>query len=137
MTRPRPACLHVAPVLGCRGFWLLAAAGGLLVAAVLGYLLSLHFGRDLSPPELGVRVTGVSASRPGHLVRSSVCNHGGQAAAQVRVEGRLVTAGGEEELSKATLDYAPGGSERKGELFSAADPRAGELRLRATGCAEP
>ena len=78
------------PGLGVPG---LLAAGGLLVAGVLGYLLSLHFGRDLSPPELGVRVTGVSASRPGHLVRFSVCNCGGQAAAQVRVEGRLGDAG--------------------------------------------
>jgi uncharacterized protein (TIGR02588 family) len=62
---------------------------------------------------------------------------GGQAAAEVLVEGELAGEAGPHETSEATIDYLPPDSEREGGLFFGRDPSRHELRLRAKGYVDP
>jgi uncharacterized protein (TIGR02588 family) len=114
----------------------LAGVGALLVAGMLGYLGHEAVSGDRSPPALQVRLEEVRAQGGGgFLVRFSVHNAGGRAAAQVRV--RAEAAGTAAEAAETVLDYVPAHSERGGGLLFREDPRARGLTLRAVGYAEP
>jgi uncharacterized protein (TIGR02588 family) len=64
-------------------------------------------------------------------------NRGGRTAAQVEVQGILRRDGEEIAKSAATFDHVPRGSEARGGLFFARDPRDFELELRALGYSDP
>ena len=64
-------------------------------------------------------------------------NQGGSAAAELTIEGELISPDGSAETSEAVLDYVPARSSREGGLWFSGDPRAGQLTLRATGYADP
>jgi uncharacterized protein (TIGR02588 family) len=117
--------------------WIVAALGAVLVAGTIGYLVWLAASRDETPPDVHVVADGVVALRDGWLVKFRAANVGGQAAAEVLVEGELAGEGGPLETSEATIDYLPPGSEREGGLFFGRDPRRHELRLRAKGYVNP
>jgi uncharacterized protein (TIGR02588 family) len=87
-------------------------------------------------PEISVRVESIAESGNGWLVRFAVRNAAPSTAAGVRIEGEL-RRGGKTETSAVTLDYVPGGSELKGGLMFAHDPRRGRLLLRPLGYVEP
>jgi uncharacterized protein (TIGR02588 family) len=117
--------------------WIVAAFGAVLVAGTIGYLAWLAASRDEAPPDVRVVAAGVVALQDGWLVKFRAANAGGQAAAEVLVEGELAGPDGPIETGEATVDYLPPGSEREGGLFFSRDPGRYEVRLRAKGYVDP
>ena len=117
--------------------WFVGGLGALIVAAVIAALLYEGFAGDASPPEIHVEIKDVAAVRDGFRVRFEARNAGGEAAAQVTVEGVLSRPGAEPETSVVTLAYLPAHSERGGGLFFRADPRGGDLTVRARSYEDP
>jgi len=117
--------------------WAAGALGALIVAAVIGVLLYQGVAGDASPPEIHVEIKGIAPVRDGFRVQFEAHNAGSEAAAQVTIEGVLSRPGVEPERSEVTLAYLPGQSERGGGLFFQADPRRGELSVRARSYEDP
>jgi uncharacterized protein (TIGR02588 family) len=118
--------------------WIAGALGAaltLFVLAVIGW--EALNASEAKPPSIVAERLGVSQVAGGHLVEIRVANRGGQPAAQVMVEGELVSPGAEPEVSEASFDYIPDKSARRGGLFFKSDPAAGTLTLRAKGFVEP
>ena len=117
--------------------WAVGALGALIVALVVGFLLYQGLAGDASPPEIHVEIKSIAAVRDGFRVQLEARNVGGEAAAQVTIEGVLSRPGAEPERSAVTLGYLPAHSERGGGLFFSTDPRAGELSVRARSYEDP
>jgi uncharacterized protein (TIGR02588 family) len=117
--------------------WAVGALGALIVAAVIGFLLYQGFAGDASPPEIHVEVKRIAPVRDGFRVEFEARNAGGEAAAQVTIEGVLSRPGAEPQRSAVTLGYLPAHSERGGGLFFNTDPRTGELSVRARSYEDP
>jgi uncharacterized protein (TIGR02588 family) len=117
--------------------WVVAALGAALVAATIGYLVWLALSRDDAPPDVRVVAGRVHALEHGWLVQFRAVNAGGQAAAELLVEGELTGPDGVIETAQATIDYLPPRSEREGGLIFREDPHRHELRLRARGYVDP
>jgi uncharacterized protein (TIGR02588 family) len=124
---------HATPLLE----WVIGGLGALLVAGAIALLVYHSLARGHAPPDIRLVAEEVLELRHGYLVRFRAFNEGGSAAAEVTIEGELVGRDGEVETSEAVLDYLPPRSDREGGLLFANDPRAGSLRLRATGYATP
>lgn len=117
--------------------WVAGAVGALVVAIALWVLVTDALAPS-TPPD--VRVTADTIDHQGatrYRVAFTARNLGTEAAAGVVVEGMLVRPAGDTLRATATLDYVSGESRRSGGLFFDADPRAGELTLRAVGYTEP
>lgn len=117
--------------------WAAGALGALIVAAVVGFLVYQGLAGEGSPPEIHVEIKRIAAVRDGFRVQFEAANAGSEAAAQVVIEGVLSRPGVEPERSEVTLAYLPGQSERGGGLFFAADPRGGDLSVRARSYEDP
>lgn len=116
--------------------WIVAGAGAAIVVGVLLFLL-FHIADEQTPPDIHLTVDSVHAG-PNYLVEVDVVNRGTRAAADMSIEGELLSdAGVAVETSSATLDYLPGRAKRRVGLFFQQDPRAHRLQLRATGYREP
>jgi uncharacterized protein (TIGR02588 family) len=119
------------------GEWAVAAVGAAILVAAVGYLVFLAATEAEGPPELSIRSEVVQAAGDGWLVGFVVVNAGPEAAAAVRVRGRLFDGGRVAEESRADLDYVPQHSERRGGLMFGADPGRYRLELRVEGFAAP
>jgi uncharacterized protein (TIGR02588 family) len=117
--------------------WVVGGLGALIVLVAIAVLLYEGLAGDSSPPEIHVEIKDVAPLRDGFRVRFEARNVGGEAAAQVTVEGVLSRPGAEPETSAVTLAYLPARSERGGGLFFSADPRGGDLRVRARSYEDP
>ncbi len=117
--------------------WAVGALGALIVAVLIGYLLHEGLAGDASPPEIHVEIKHIAAVRDGFRVQFEARNAGGEAAAQVTIEGVLSRPDAEPEQSAVTLGYLPGHSERGGGLFFSADPSTGNLIVRARSYEDP
>ena len=108
------------------------------MAAALGLLLYKAIWRDVSPPEVTVRVISVVPMKGGYLVQFNALNQGGSTAEGVVIEGQL-RRGTESavETSHTTVNYLPSHSELSGGLFFTHDPRQFELQVRALGYEVP
>jgi uncharacterized protein (TIGR02588 family) len=116
--------------------WLVAAVGLVLIVAVIAFMI-VEANRDSETPRIGVRVDSVSVlGDGGYLVQFTAVNRGGASVAAVGVVAE-VRDGAETETSRATMDYLPARSERRGGLHFTLDPRRGTLRLRAEGYQKP
>lgn len=115
-----------------------AGVGFVLVAAALSILVYKAIWRDVSPPQVTVRVIAVVPIQNGYLVQFNAVNEGGSTAEGVVIEGKL-QRGGEPaaETSQTTLDYLPSHSELRGGLFFTQDPRQFNFQLRALGYEVP
>ena len=80
----------------------LGAALTLFVLAVIGW--EALYAREAKPPSIVTERLGVWQVAGGYLVKIRVANRGGQPAAQVMVEGELVSPGAEPEVSEASFD---------------------------------
>lgn len=114
-----------------------AAVSAALVLWVLALLAYDAVARPQTPPAVEVRADTVLRAGGLWLVEFEAFNRGHNAAAEVKVEGRIAGAGGAEETSEAMLDYVPGRSRRRGGLFFQQDPRGRALELRVHGYQEP
>jgi uncharacterized protein (TIGR02588 family) len=117
--------------------WAVAAAGLVIVCAVVGWMLYEAVAGDESPPQITVALDTVFPTEAGYLVRFAAANHGSETAAEVVIAGRSTGSTGEMEEAEVTLDYLPGQSERKGGFFFAKKPEPGGLELRALSYREP
>jgi uncharacterized protein (TIGR02588 family) len=117
--------------------WVSAAAGALLVAGAIGFLVHEAVVRSPEPPAITFEIDSVAAAPNGFLVQFRARNHGWTTAAGLQVAGELRAGGRSVETSEATLQYLPARAERAAGLFFTEDPRAHELTLRAVGYQTP
>lgn len=118
--------------------WVAGGIGAILTLTLIGVLSWQAWSNPGDvPPEVTVRLEEVVPAGTGFVARIVAVNGSPETAAAVEVEGVLSRYGEEVEAARATLDYVPGGSEKRGGLFFAEDPREGDLRLRALGYQEP
>ncbi len=114
-----------------------AVFGAAVALGTLGLIVWDGWKASGAPPFIEVKALEVHEQAGGFVLEILASNRGGEAAAQVLVEGELHDAARVVETSEATFDYVPRQSERLGGLFFKADPRAHEVRLRALGYADP
>ena len=118
--------------------WVAGAIGAILTLTLIGVLgWQAWTNPGDVPPEVTVRLEEVLPAGAGFVARIAGVNASPETAAAVEVEGVLSRDGEVVETARATLDYVPGHSEKRGGLFFAEDPREGDLRLRALGYQEP
>jgi uncharacterized protein (TIGR02588 family) len=117
--------------------WIAAALGLAIVLIAIAFLSYQAIHGASLPPEITVAVRSIEPQQSGYLVQARVINTGRATASQLIVEGTLMTTTGEEQRSQVTLDYLPGGSERRAGLFFTTDPRKGKLQIRAIGYQDP
>jgi uncharacterized protein (TIGR02588 family) len=132
-SRPAPGAYQPIPAVE----WLVAVLGLLLVVGAVAFLTVDALRGTDRPPIIVVRAdTTVALEGGGWLVRFTAENRGRETAAEVGIAGEL-RDGADTETSRATLDYLPGRSSRRGGLFFRRDPRAATLELRAEGYRAP
>lgn len=119
------------------GEWVVAALGLLILASTVGFLLYQALARPHVPPAIELNVDEVTEFVGGYRVSFTAHNIGTRTAANVTVEGRLLSATETVEASQVTLGYVPGRSSEGGGLFFTLDPRDHRLELRALGYEEP
>ena len=129
---PHRASGQAAPLLE----WIVGGLGALLVGGAIVFLVYHSLTRDRTPPDVRVIAERVLDLQNGYLVQFRAFNQGGSAAAELTIEGKLAGPDGTE-LSEVVLDYLPPRSDREGGLVFSADPRAGQLSLRAKSYAKP
>lgn len=112
--------------------------GFLLGAALIGFVGWEAAQRADAPvPSVTVEPGKVHAAPGGFVVEFKARNRTAHTAAGVEVEATLETQGAKPVVSSVTLDYVPGHSTRQGGIFLPADPRWGQLELRAHGYSKP
>ncbi|TFV59575.1 TIGR02588 family protein [Geodermatophilus sp. DF01-2] len=119
------------------GEYLLGVVGGVLVVAVLAFLLYDALAARQGGPRLSVEVTAVTPAPEGFSVGYELRNEGGETAEQVEVSAELTRAGSPVEQAGATADYVAPGSRRQGALLFTEDPRSGELQVTVSGYVLP
>lgn len=117
--------------------WATAALGGLLVLAVIGFLLWQGIGGGDGPPRVSVSVAQVTAQPDGFHVGFVARNDGDATTMALTIEAALTPAGGQVERLDTVIDYLPARSTRRGGFVFASDPRQGRLELRAVSYQEP
>lgn len=117
--------------------WIMAAVGLVLLLGAIGVILADALAGDGEPPTLSVERLGATRTPAGWVVEFRARNASQRPAAEVQVTGVLSAGGAELERRSTTLDYLPGGGDRRGGLLFRTDPAAGELELQAEGYREP
>ena len=114
------------------------AVGFVLTAGLIGFI-AWEASQRTQPkmPAIEVRAGEVRRADGDFVLEFEARNTTPNTAAAVQIEGSLTVAGAEPIVSHVTLDYVPGHSMRKGGMFFIADPREGQLELRALGYVEP
>ena len=112
--------------------WLVFAASLLIIGVVVGLLVEAGLAAKDQPARLEVLLGEPRQEAALVHVPVVVENHGGRAAAGVRVEVMLAS-GTTIERAGFELPYSPAGSVRRGEVVVAADPRAGRMSARVLG----
>ncbi|HWQ11570.1 MAG TPA: hypothetical protein VNL77_02150 [Roseiflexaceae bacterium] len=118
--------------------WSVFAAGLLLIACTVAFLLYEGARTERSPPQL--RAEAGMAQRAGahYLVPVTVTNAGGRTAQAVRVEVALERGGAPVEVAAFELDFVPGTSAGEGWAVFRSDPAAAErISARVVGFTTP
>lgn len=113
--------------------WAIGAIGALIFVAMLAVLVGAAIGGTGAPPEIVARVRSVTPLAEGYLVEFTVDNDGERTAADLLIAAELANG----ETARARFDYLPPHSQRSGGVYFRSDPRAGGVRLRAEGYADP
>ena len=111
--------------------WVIGGVSGVLVAAMIGFVLYEAFTTTRSGPVIAISVETIEATMAGHRVEFRATNLGDATAAGVKIEGTLDRDGQTIETVDVTLDYVPAHSERGGGMFFERDPSQYELTLQA------
>lgn len=111
--------------------WSVFALSALIVAAIIGFLVSAAIRQEKIPPDLRITTGAATATHAGHRLQVNVKNVGDVSAEQVRIE--ITLRRGDEEVERAELDipYVPRKSERTGFVTFRKDPRCCEIASRA------
>jgi uncharacterized protein (TIGR02588 family) len=113
--------------------WIVAAAGAILVAGAIGFMLYQAMTQNAAPPDFSFQVDSITPTAAGYLVKFQVENAGQETASEVVVEGELKSGAESVEKSSALFNYIPSHSRRAGGLFFTRNPQEFELQLRAAG----
>lgn len=117
--------------------WIAGAVGLALVLGLIGFLVWQGLQEDVPTPVLRVEIEAVRALDAQYLVTFRVINSGGATAADVMVQGQLVSAGEVIETAQTQFRFVPTHSRRDGGLFFTRDPSAHTLEMRALGYERP
>lgn len=109
----------------------------MLVGAAIGTAFYRAISQQDTPPQIQVKVTGVTAAAHGHVVEFEVQNSGTQTAAVLNIEAQLMNGGQSVETSTATVAYSPSNSTRRGGIFFTKDPNKFQIEIRALGYESP
>lgn len=113
--------------------WLVSGLGLLLVLGVLVFMVAEAARGNGEPPRITVHLDSVIAmGDAGYLVQFAAENRGDATAAGVEIVGEIRDAAGVE-TRRASLDYVPGRSTRRGGLLFRRDPREATVHLWAEG----
>ncbi|MGF7158902.1 uncharacterized protein (TIGR02588 family) [Rhodoligotrophos appendicifer] len=117
--------------------WVFASFGGVLVVAIIGYLLYSNFTRPPGIPNLIVEQTETQKVDAGFVVIAHVYNKGDAAAAGVVISAELRDGETVLEESEATLDYVPQQSQRRVGLQFTRAPAEHQLQIRVQSFTRP
>lgn len=117
--------------------WILGLASGLLVVALMAFLLVEAVDDSSALPALVVATGHATQAGGSWLVPIELANEGDSAAADVIVETRLVRAGREVERVTSRFDYVAPRSLRRGGVVFTRDPAGHEVSVGVTSFAEP
>ena len=115
----------------------IGALGGLLAAAVIGFLVWQASTTVPRPADLEVQIVGMTQANSNYRVEVRVRNIGGRTAAGAVVQGSLADGGTTVETSHVTLDYVPADSVVRATLLFSRDPRPLALRVRPVSYHSP
>lgn len=108
--------------------WVSLIISILLLAVVVALVVSLWLGQSHQPARFRVE-SGPIRNEAGHYYLSiKVTNEGDKTGAQVSVEGKVNSAGGEE-AAATTFDFIPARSSVEGVLVFNGDPASAEVRV--------
>jgi uncharacterized protein (TIGR02588 family) len=114
-----------------------AAAGAVILLAMIGYLVFYALTKPDGPPKISFETGPVEAAGSGYVVQFTVRNDGYSTASALEIRGRLVQGDSIAEESRATIDHVPEQSARRGGLFFSRNPALYQLGLRAEGYTSP
>jgi uncharacterized protein (TIGR02588 family) len=117
--------------------WIVACAGAVFLASVIGYLVFHGLSKQEGPPDIDFETGQIDRTGGGYVVQFTARNRGYSTASAVEISGRLMQGDTVVEESRATLDHLPEQSARQGGLFFGRDPADFDLRVRAEGYASP
>lgn len=117
--------------------WIASASGLLIAVALVSFLVWDILGEKGEPPTITVETGKVTPYGGGFTVEIRLRNSSAATAAHVAAEGVLKRGDQIVELARATIDYLPGKSERRGGLFFTHDPREFSMQVRPLGYAQP
>lgn len=129
----KPEQASEAPLLDRIIAWL----GGLLVAVLFAYLGWQAAFLEETPPRIEITVESIEPQGQSFLVLFVARNLGGSTAAALEIKGEIRQGERTIEESRATIDFLPAHSARRGGLLFREDPRQAALTLGAEGYAEP
>lgn len=112
--------------------WSIAAASGLAVAVLFGFLLFEALTASDAPPTFTTHPAFIREAGGLYYVTVTVNNDGPKAAADVTVTGDL-----QQQTASATLDYAPANSQSEVTLVFSEPVEQDALRLRVESFREP
>lgn len=116
--------------------WVIAGVGGVMICAVIGYMVWAGLTTREGLPELELAQMGTTRAGTSYLVEVSVRNQGPTTAASAQIEGQIEGPEGALEASEATVDFVPPYSSRTVFLQFSKDPD-GRLHLRVKGMSKP
>lgn len=107
--------------------------------ATTGYLTYRGVTAPQGPPSVHLEVQRIEPVEGGYVVVVEARNTGGTTAAQLEVQGELLSGGRVLDVDGFVIDYLPPDSVRRGGLMFESDPRAPgvELRVEPAGYSEP
>jgi uncharacterized protein (TIGR02588 family) len=117
--------------------WCVAAIGGLLFMAMVGYMAIEGLQTGEGPPQIEIVASPAVQRGPIYIIGFEARNVGDQTAAGVVVRASLSQGGQDVETSEVTVDYLPSGSARSGGFFFAHDPSTYQVQVRAVGYLDP
>jgi uncharacterized protein (TIGR02588 family) len=117
--------------------WCVAAVGGLLFIAMIGYMAIEGLETGDGPPQIEIVASPPVQKGSIYIIGFEARNVGDQTAAGVVVRATLSQGGQDVETSEVTVDYLPSGSTRSGGFFFAHDPSAYEVQVRPVGYLDP
>ncbi len=109
--------------------WSVFAAGLVLVALTLGFLVRESLVGKGGPPEVIARLGSPRAAESGYMVPVEVANVGQKSAEDVTVTVVLEEPGGGREEAELGIAFLPRDSRREGWVTFRSDPARGTLRL--------
>jgi len=117
--------------------WIVFAAGLMLVACTLAYLIYAGVSMGTEPPSLEVRLGTPEKRQFNFIVPVAVMNHGDETAQGVRIE--VVMEGGSGETTRSEIDFpfVPRRAIREGWVTFQDDPRSAQLKGRVLGYEKP